>query len=125
VTNVVKHFKWRPSDGGTRRIHDKPNWTEIQACLPWFHAELELVQPEVVVCLGATAAQALLGRDLRVSRSRGKRVESPLAPTVVATIHPSAVLRAGERRRRELAGLVADLRAARKLSEAASLEEAP
>ncbi len=111
LTNVVKHFKWRPSGGGAKRIHDKPNRGEIDACLPWFRLELELVQPRVLVCLGATAAQALLGREFRVSRARGVPVESGLAPVVMATVHPSSILRAGERRRVELAGFVHDLRA--------------
>ncbi|HXH81705.1 MAG TPA: UdgX family uracil-DNA binding protein [Candidatus Tectomicrobia bacterium] len=111
VTNVVKHFKWRPGGGGAKRIHDKPDRGEIDACLPWFRLELELVQPRVLVCLGATAAQALLGREFRVSRARGVPVESELAPVVIATVHPSSVLRAGERRDVELEGLVHDLRA--------------
>jgi DNA polymerase len=91
VTNIVKHFKWKPQ--GKRRIHDKPNAAEIEACRPWFQAELEVVQPEVVVCLGATAAQALLGRQFRISVDRGKFVPSPLGPRVFTTIHPSALLR--------------------------------
>ncbi len=111
VTNVVKHFKWRPGGGSAKRIHDKPDRGEIDACLPWFRLELELVQPRVLVCLGATAAQALLGREFRVSRARGVPVESELAPVVIATVHPSSVLRAGERRDVELEGLVHDLRA--------------
>jgi DNA polymerase len=110
VTNVVKHFKWRPGgSGGTRRIHDKPSWIEVKACLPWFGHELAAVQPRVLVCLGATAAQALLGRQFRVSRSRGRPVESDLAEIVLATIHPSAILRAGERREAEYAAFVEDL----------------
>jgi uracil-DNA glycosylase len=110
VTNAVKHFKWKAR--GKRRIHDKPSWTEVQACLPWLEAELEAVRPQVLVAMGATAAQALLGRDFRVTRSRGRSVESPLAPNVVATIHPSAVLRArnDEERREALASLTDDLR---------------
>jgi uracil-DNA glycosylase len=95
VTNVVKHFKWQAR--GKRRIHQKPNWQEIAACRPWLEAELDVVQPRVLVCLGATAAQALLGRDFRVSRMRGEPVESDLAAHVVATVHPSAILRADER----------------------------
>jgi uracil-DNA glycosylase len=114
VTNVVKHFKWQPR--GKRRIHQKPSWTEIAACRPWLDAELEVVQPEVLVCLGATAAQALLGRQFRVTKQRGVPVESPLAPNVVATIHPSAILR-GEpaEREAEFAAFVGDLRVAAKL----------
>jgi uracil-DNA glycosylase family protein len=110
LTNVVKHFKWRPGGaGGTRRIHDKPSWFEIKACLPWFEHELAVVSPRVLVCLGATAAQALLGREFRVTRLRGRPVESALAETVMATVHPSAVLRAGERRQAEYDALVEDL----------------
>jgi DNA polymerase len=94
VTNVVKHFKWQAR--GKRRIHQKPNWSEIAACRPWLEAELAVVEPRVLVCLGATAAQALLGRDFRVSRRRGEPVESELAEHVVATVHPSSILRADE-----------------------------
>jgi uracil-DNA glycosylase family protein len=107
VTNVVKHFKWQAR--GKRRIHQKPNWTEMTACRPWLDAELEVVQPRVLVCLGATAAQALLGRDFRVSRSRGELVDSPLAEVVAATVHPSAILRA-EDRETEYEAFVADLK---------------
>jgi DNA polymerase len=92
VTNVVKHFKWKPQ--GTRRIHQKPNWREIAACRPWLDAEVAVLKPRVLVCLGATAAQALLGRDFRVSRQRGELVDSPLAPKAIATVHPSSILRA-------------------------------
>ena len=95
VTNVVKHFKWKPQ--GKRRIHQKPNWREIAACRPWLDAELAVLNPRVLVCLGATAAQALLGRDFRVSRQRGELVESPLAPKAIATAHPSSILRAEDR----------------------------
>jgi DNA polymerase len=109
VTNVVKHFKWTAR--GKRRIHAKPNWSEISACRPWLDAELGVVKPHVLVCLGATAAQALLGRDFRVTKQRGKPVESELAPVVLATIHPSAILRGEpEERETELAALVDDLR---------------
>jgi uracil-DNA glycosylase family protein len=94
LTNVVKHFKWTPAERGKRRIHEKPRYSEIQACRPWLDAELAVVKPEVLVCLGATAAQALLGRDFSVSRRRGELVESQLAPYVIATVHPSSVLRA-------------------------------
>ena len=109
VTNVVKHFKWEPQ--GKRRIHAKPNQTEISACLPWLQSELDLVRPEVVVCLGATAAQALLGPAFRVTKQRGQWVSAPWAPRVLATVHPSSILRApdDEARRREFEGLVADL----------------
>jgi uracil-DNA glycosylase len=92
VTNVVKHFKWEPR--GKRRIHKKPNGSEIAACRPWLETEIALVKPVALVCLGATAAQALLGRTFKVSVQRGTRVESTLAPIVTATIHPSAILRA-------------------------------
>jgi DNA polymerase len=118
VTNVVKHFKWEAR--GKRRIHAKPSWSEMTACKPWLDAELAVVQPRVLVCLGATAAQALLGRGFRVSRQRGELVESPLAPLVTATVHPSSILRARgeESRRAELAAFVADLRKVAGLLEA-------
>ena len=110
VTNVVKHFKWEPR--GKRRIHAKPNSVEIAACVPWLQSELEVVKPRVLICLGATAAQALLGRQFRVTRDRGKFVPSDLAPRVLATIHPSAILRApdSEARHQEMERFVADLR---------------
>ena len=99
LTNAVKHFKWRPK--GTRRIHDTPNWTEVKACSPWLHAELELVRPKVLVCLGRIAAQALVGRDARVTALRGRVLDVPeLTMPVVVTFRPSAVLRAGDERRR-------------------------
>jgi uracil-DNA glycosylase family protein len=107
VTNVVKHFKWQAR--GKRRIHQKPNWAEMTACRPWLEAELQVVKPEVLVCLGATAAQALLGREFRVSRQRGELVDSPLAPKVLATVHPSSILRADDRDA-EMAAFVKDLR---------------
>ncbi|HEY5838101.1 MAG TPA: UdgX family uracil-DNA binding protein [Pyrinomonadaceae bacterium] len=92
VTNVVKHFKWEPR--GKRRIHKKPNAREISACRPWLEAEINLVKPNVIVCLGATAAQALLGSKFKVSKQRGKFIESTLAPYIMATVHPSSILRA-------------------------------
>ena len=92
VTNVVKHFKWEPR--GKRRIHKKPNAREINACRPWLEAEIILVKPEVVVCLGATAAQALLGSQFKVTKQRGQFIESTLAPYIIATVHPSSILRA-------------------------------
>ena len=95
VTNVVKHFKWKGQ--GKRRIHQKPSWSEIAACFPWLEAELAVVKPRVLVCLGATAAQALLGRQFRVTQQRGERVESALAPVVIATVHPSSILRSDDR----------------------------
>lgn len=107
VTNAVKHFKWKAR--GTRRIHDKPSWTETMACRPWLEAELALVKPRALVLLGATAAQALFGRSFKVTQQRGKPLDSELADLVVATIHPSAVLRA-ENRDEMFAGLVDDLR---------------
>jgi len=108
VTNAVKHFKWQAR--GKRRIHQKPNWSEITACRPWLDAELEVIEPRVLVCLGATAAQALLGRDFRVSRQRGELVESELAEKVIATVHPSSILRADEAtREQEYRELVRDL----------------
>jgi uracil-DNA glycosylase len=110
VTNVVKHFKW--TGRGKRRIHAKPNWSEIAACRPWLEAELAVVEPRVLVCLGATAAQALLGRDFRVTRQRGELIDSPLAPSAVATVHPSSILRAADEQARqaEYAAFVDDLR---------------
>lgn len=110
VTNVVKHFKWEPR--GKRRIHAKPNAVEIAACAPWLQAELQVVRPLVLVCLGATAAQALLGRQFRVTAERGRWIESQLAPYVTATVHPSSILRApdGETRRAETARFIDDLR---------------
>jgi DNA polymerase len=117
VTNVVKHFKWEPR--GKRRIHAKPNSAEIAACRPWLETEIVLVKPRVLVCLGATAAQALLGKAFKVSQQRGTFVPSPLAPRVTATVHPSSILRTmdDESRRAEMKRFVADLaRVARELS---------
>ena len=110
VTNVVKHFKWEGR--GKRRIHAKPNAQEIGACRPWLDAELAIIHPEVLVCLGATAAQALLGRSFRVSAQRGRWVESALAPHVLATVHPSSILRAPDdaTRHEEMKRFVEDLR---------------
>jgi uracil-DNA glycosylase family protein len=109
ITNVVKHFKFTRK--GKRRIHKTPTAEEINACFPWLEAELAQVKPRALVCLGATAAKALLGRDFRVSRDRGKLLESDLAPVVMATVHPSSVLRAPdeETRRLERSRFVADL----------------
>jgi DNA polymerase len=98
VTNVVKHFSWEPR--GKRRIHKKPNGVEIAACRPWLDAEIAAIKPHAIVCLGATAAQALIGRQFRVTESHGKFVDSPLAPYVMATLHPSAVLRAPDEKLR-------------------------
>jgi uracil-DNA glycosylase len=110
VTNAVKHFKWQGR--GKRRIHQKPTWSESVACRPWLEAELAAVRPRVVVALGATAAQSLLGQDFRVTKQRGEPVDSPLAEHVVATVHPSSILRQRdeEARHTELAAFVDDLR---------------
>jgi uracil-DNA glycosylase family 4 len=106
----LKHFKWKPQ--GKRRIHDKPNASEVEACRPWFDAELQLIRPEVLICLGATAAQALLGRDFRINAERGRFVQSPLAPRVFATVHPSSLLRipAEEARRAETRRFIEELK---------------
>jgi len=110
VTNVVKHFKWEPR--GKRRIHKKPNAREISACRPWLEIEIQLVKPFAIVCLGATAAQALLGRQFKVTARRGQAIPSPLARLVIATVHPSSLLRApdDETRRRETKRFIGDLR---------------
>jgi len=110
VTNVVKHFKWVPR--GTRRIHSKPVSVEIEACFPWLEAEIGVVKPHIVVALGATAAQALFGRAFRVTRDRGRLVPFALAPRALATVHPSALLRAPdeETRRQEILRFIEDLR---------------
>jgi DNA polymerase len=109
TTNAVKHFKWEPR--GKRRIHQKPTAGEVRACLPWLGAELAVVRPRAVVCLGATAAQALLGGSFRVTERRGEIFATAFAPIVMATVHPSSILRApDERRRDELERFVADLR---------------
>ena len=110
VTNAVKHFSWEPR--GKRRIHTTPNAREIEACQPWLQAEIEVVRPQVLVCLGATAAKALLGPGVSVTRQRGRFIESPLAPHVTPTVHPSSVLRECDEALRRLAmeRLVADLR---------------
>lgn len=110
VTNVVKHFKWEPR--GKRRIHKKPNSQEIAACRPWLETEIALIKPEVIVALGATAAQALLGPKFRVTKQRGEFIESKLAPYVMATVHPSSILRApdDETRRLEYRQFVDDLK---------------
>jgi DNA polymerase len=110
LTNVVKHFKWEPR--GKRRIHKKPSAREIAACQPWLDAEIALVKPRAIVCLGATAAQALLGRQFKVTAHRGEFIRSPLAPLVLATVHPSSILRAPDReeRHREMKRFTEDLR---------------
>jgi uracil-DNA glycosylase len=110
VTNVVKHFKWEPR--GKRRIHAKPNSVEIEACLPWLEAEIRLIQPKLVVCLGATAAQSLLGKKFRVTQQRGELIDAPIAAKVMATVHPSSILRAPDdiARRSETEKFIDDLR---------------
>ena len=112
VTNVVKHFKWTPAERGGRRIHKKPRSSEIEACRPWLDAEIRLVKPQVIVCLGATAAQSLLGKTFSVTRQRGQLVESTLASHVIATVHPSSILRARDDAARQLQTreFVADLK---------------
>jgi uracil-DNA glycosylase len=111
VTNVVKHFKWEPR--GKRRIHQKPNAVEITACLPWLEAEIQLVHPKLVVCLGATAAQSLLGRSFRVTQQRGQVIDMPMGKAM-ATVHPSSILRAPDdaSRRAETEKFIDDLRQA-------------
>jgi uracil-DNA glycosylase family protein len=111
VTNVVKHFKWEPR--GKRRIHKKPSAREVAACQPWLEAEMAMIKPRAIVCLGATAAQALLGRQFRVTADRGAFINSTLAPLVLATVHPSSILRApdDETRRLEMKRFTHDLRA--------------
>lgn len=117
VTNVVKHFKWEPR--GKRRIHAKPNAAEVTACLPWLEAELRLVQPELIICLGATAAQALLGKKFRVTQQRGELIKSPFG-RAMATVHPSSILRApdDEARRAEMKLFISDLKTAAQWLEA-------
>ncbi len=112
VTNVVKHFKWTPDARGKRRIHKKPNYSEISACRQWLDGEIAALQPEILVCLGATAAQALLGKDFSVTREHGKFVKSPLAPLVMATVHPSSILRApdDEARREQRQAMIKDFK---------------
>jgi uracil-DNA glycosylase len=111
LTNAVKHFKWK--ERGKRRIHDKPSWSQISACRPWLEAELEAVEPRALVLLGATAAQSVLGKEVRVTRDRGRYAAEELAEVVVVTIHPSSILRGEpEEREAELAALVDDLRLA-------------
>jgi DNA polymerase len=120
VTNVVKHFKWRPTPGGKRRLHEKPNKVEIGACLPWVESELALVKPEALVLLGATAAGALVGPSISVMRDRGKPLPVDLAPLVVATVHPSSILRAGSGREAAYDAFVRDLRSVSKRLAAAA-----
>jgi uracil-DNA glycosylase len=125
VTNVVKHFNWVPAERGKRRIHKKPRYSEIKACRPWLDAEIAVTRPEVIICLGATAAQSMLGREFSVMRQRGEFVKSDLAPYVMATVHPSSILRAPDEsaRHQQKEAFIADLRVAaaqiRKLRKAA------
>jgi uracil-DNA glycosylase len=109
VTNVVKHFKWRPVPGSKRRLHEKPTRAEVGACFPWVEAELELVRPQALVLLGATALQAFAGATYSVMRDRGKPLDLPLAPYVTTTVHPSAILRAGSSREAAYRSFVHDL----------------
>ena len=114
VTNVVKHFKWEPR--GKRRIHKKPNAIEIRACRPWLEAEIKVVKPRAIICLGSTAAQAVIGPKFKVSTQRATFVDSPLAPFVTATVHPSSILRApsDEARHAEIERFIADLKKIKK-----------
>ena len=112
LTNVVKHFKWIAAQRGKKRIHKKPRYSEIHACRPWLDAELRVMKPQVLVCLGSTAAQSLLGREFSVTRQRGQVKDSPLAPFVVATVHPSSILRAPDEqaRHQQMRAFVNDLK---------------
>lgn len=118
VTNVVKHFKWSASERGKRRIHKKPRQFEIEACSPWLEAELHAVKPRVLVCMGATAAQALLGKQFSVTRSHGQVVQSPHAPLAIATVHPSSILRSADvaSRQRQMAEFINDLKQVARLA---------
>jgi DNA polymerase len=112
LTNVVKHFKWVAAQRGKKRIHKKPRHSEINACRPWLEAELRVAKPKILVCLGATAAQSLLGREFSVTRQRGQPIDSPLAPFVMATVHPSSILRAPDEdaRHSQMQALIKDLK---------------
>ena len=123
ITNVVKHFKWSASERGKRRIHKKPRTVEISACRPWLDAELRVVKPQVLVCLGASAAQALLGKGFSVSRQRGQLVETTLAPFTTATVHPSSILRApdDEARHQQMRAFVDDLKKIARLARKAEV----
>ena len=127
MTNIVKHFRWRPSPGGKRRLHDRPNARQVRACRPWLLEEVELVQPEVTVLMGATAAQGVLGSDVQVTRDRGRPMASETGSTILITVHPSAILRVRDRTEREAAfqALVADLTIARRLLETADRPARP
>jgi DNA polymerase len=118
LTNVMKHFKWAAAARGKKRIHKKPRDSEIHACRAWLDAELRLVKPQILVCLGSTAAQSLLGRDFRVTRQRGQWIRSSLAPWVMATVHPSSILRAPDEDARHLQrqAFIKDLKMAAELA---------
>jgi uracil-DNA glycosylase len=118
LTNVVKHFKWEAAARGKKRIHKKPRYSEIHACRPWLDAELRIVKPRILVCLGSTAAQSLLGRTFSVMRQRGQLIDAPLALFVTATVHPSSILRAPDSnaRRLQMQAFVDDLRIVSKLN---------
>ena len=118
VTNVVKHFKWKPAEGGKRRIHERPRQGEVEACRPWFQQELSLIQPDVLVCLGATAARAALGRAVTIASARDRVLVSRFGSPTLVTVHPSAILRSRERTDRQamLRQLVAALRQAARLA---------
>jgi uracil-DNA glycosylase len=118
LTNVVKHFKWVAATRGKKRIHKKPRYSEVHACRPWLDAELRVVKPQILVCLGSTAAQSLLGRTFSVMRQRGQLIDSPLAPFVLATVHPSSILRAPDSNGRQLQmqAFINDLKIVRKLA---------
>jgi len=118
VTNVVKHFKWVAAARGKKRIHKKPRYSEIHACRPWLDAELRVVKPQILVCLGSTAAQSLFGRTFSVTRLRGQLIDSPLAPYVMATVHPSSILRAPDSNARQLQmqAFINDLKVVSKLA---------
>lgn len=118
ITNAVKHFKWKPAEGGKRRIHERPRQEELQACRPWFEQELELVAPRVIVCLGATAAGTVLGRPVRIGVERGTLLPTPLGVRALVTTHPSAIIRIPDEhdRHRALMELAADLRTALRAS---------
>jgi len=112
VTNTVKHFKWEAAEGSKKRIHAKPAYGEIRACKPWLEAEIRVFRPDVIVCLGATAAQALLGKDFRVTKQRGQPIPSEYSRVVLATVHPASILRApkSEDRHAQLKAFIQDLR---------------
>ena len=116
ITNIVKHFKWKGEEGGKRRIHERPRQDEVEACRPWFDKELWIIKPEVLVCLGATAANAVMGRTVTIRSVRGRALVSPYGMPTFVTVHPSAILRMPERavRQVEMRRFVGDLRRARR-----------